>query len=273
MPSPFPGMDPFVENPDWFPAFHDGLIIFMVGNLMRWLPENYYARSRQRVWLEYTHLLIESDVDLLHSDRPSSRREEENGGVAVMADVELADPLTISVQTIEHEPFEEPLVEIHRRQGNEDRLVAVIEVLSPANKALGNAGRASYLANQREVLASQVHLIEIDLLRGGTHATAVPRDLLTAKAGPFDYHICVHRFDRPHDFLVYPFRLEQPLPSIATPLVPGDPDVPLVLQAVFDRAYDEGPFRRVIHYDKDFLIPPLRAEQLAWVKSRLAAPA
>lgn len=26
MPSPFPGMDPFVENPDYFPCLHSNLI-------------------------------------------------------------------------------------------------------------------------------------------------------------------------------------------------------------------------------------------------------
>ena len=26
MPSPFPGMDPYLESPDWFPDLHDGLI-------------------------------------------------------------------------------------------------------------------------------------------------------------------------------------------------------------------------------------------------------
>jgi len=262
-------MDPYLESPDWFPALHDGLIFCMIEELMRWLPEAYYARPRQRVWLEYTLRPIEPDADVLHSGRKSSRRELGNGGVAVVEAVELAEPVTVSVETIEHDPYEEPFVEIHRRQGGEDRLVSVIEVLSPANKTRGNTGREKYLEKQREVLASQVHLIEIDLLRTGTHATAVPRELAIEKAGHFDYHICVHRFNRPRDFLVYPIQLEQRLPRIAMPLLPGDPDVPLALQAVLDRAYDAGPFRRVIHYHEDSVIPPLRAKQLKWVKARL----
>ena len=31
MPSPFPGMDPYLESPDWFPNLHDALITFTVG--------------------------------------------------------------------------------------------------------------------------------------------------------------------------------------------------------------------------------------------------
>ncbi len=73
MPSPFPGMDPYLEGPDWFPGLHDAMITFLVGTLMRRLPAPYYAKSTQRVWLEYTHKSIEPDADVLHSGRGSSR--------------------------------------------------------------------------------------------------------------------------------------------------------------------------------------------------------
>jgi hypothetical protein len=266
-------MDPYLESPDWFPNLHDGLITFLVGALMRRLPENYYARSRQRIWLEYTGRQIEPDADVLHSGPGTPRWRGAEGGVAVAEEVELAEPVVIPVEMSEHDPFEEPFVEIHRRDGSDDRLVASIEVVSPANKTLGNPGRAKYLAKQGDVLAGQAHLIEIDLLRGGTHATAVPRELALEKAGPFDYHVCVHRFDRPNDFFVYPIRLEQRLPGIAIPLLPGDADVSLALQAVFDRAYDEGPYYRVVRYGESPIIPPLRPEQLEWVKTRFQPPA
>jgi hypothetical protein len=266
-------MDPYLESPDWFPGLHDALITFLVGNLMRRLPEPYYAKSTQRVWLEYTSRQIEPDADVLHSGLGISRWRPANGGVAVAEQVDLAEPVVVSVETIEDGPFEEPFVEIRRRDGSDDRLVAAIEVLSPANKTPGNPGRESYLAKQREILAGETHLIEIDLLRGGTHATVVPRELVIEKAGLFDYHVCVHRFDRPRDFFVYPIRLEQGLPGIAIPLMPGDPDVPLSLLSVFDRAYDEGPYYRVVRYGEAPIIPPLRPEQLEWVKARLQGPA
>ena len=38
MPSPFPGMDPYLQSPDWFPDLHGSLIIFMKGTLQRCLP-------------------------------------------------------------------------------------------------------------------------------------------------------------------------------------------------------------------------------------------
>ena len=45
-------------------------------------------------------------------------------------------------------------------------VVTALELLSPANKRPGK-GRTQYENKRREVISSQTHLIEIDLLRGG----------------------------------------------------------------------------------------------------------
>ncbi len=68
-----------------------------------------------------------------------------------------------------------------------------------------------------------MHLVEIDLLRAGQHTTAVPFDRLMAAAEAFNYHVSIHHFDNFEDYFVYPFRLPDPLPMIAIPLLPGDP--------------------------------------------------
>jgi hypothetical protein len=128
-----------------------------------------------------------------------------------------------------------------------------------------------YRAKQREVLAGHAHLIEIDLLRAGTHVTAVPGDIAKDKAGPFDYHVSVHRFDRPKEFVVYPIHLRRRLPVITVPLLPEDPPVQLDLQAAFDRAYDAGPYRKTIRYGKDPIDPPLAPQQAAWAATALKA--
>jgi len=68
MPSPFPGMDPYLESPDWFPDLHDGMIFSIKEGLQALLPRSYYARSRQRVWLGLEHRdHVEPDVDVLRS--------------------------------------------------------------------------------------------------------------------------------------------------------------------------------------------------------------
>jgi hypothetical protein len=110
-----------------------------------------------------------------------------------------------------------------------------------------------------------------DLLRAGTYITAVPKDIALEKAGAFDYHVSVHRFDRPKEFLVYPIRLEKRLPVITVPLLPADPPVRLDLQAAFDRAYDAGPYRKAIWYGQDSIEPPLKLEQAAWAATTVKA--
>jgi hypothetical protein len=113
----------------------------------------------------------------------------------------------------------------------------VIEVVSPTNKHQG-PGRASYLAKQREVLASKTHLIEIDLLRTGPHVVSLPEEI-AKRRGPYDYLISLNRAQ--DEF--YRRSLKQRLPKIAIPLAEGDPDVPLDLQAAIAKTYEAGAYR------------------------------
>jgi hypothetical protein len=268
-------MDPYLESADWFPNLHDGLIFTIQAALQARLPRAYYARSRQRVWLDLGHRPpVEPDVDILRSGGPKPvrrRRDADAGGGVAVAEPITTDPVVVSVNGMMGDPMHEPYLEIHRRQGTDDIVVAVLEILSPSNKTPGDHGRNLYVSKQQATLLSEAHLIEVDLLRAGTHATAVPLDLALARAGSFDYHVCVHRSDHFKDFFVYPIQLKSKLPVIAIPLLPGDADVALDLQAVFDRAYDEGPYERAVRYDLATVEPPLRPEQAERVKARLAA--
>ena len=54
MPSPFPGMDPYLEDPDVFPNLHDKFIVYLEEFLQPQLPERYYAKTAQRTWVEDT---------------------------------------------------------------------------------------------------------------------------------------------------------------------------------------------------------------------------
>src|SRR5207248_7978039 len=138
-------------------------------------------------------------------------------------------------------------LDIYAKPGNE-RLVTTLEVLSLTNKIGGGEGRPQYLQKQREVLRSQVNLVEIDLLRGGQHTTAVRLEDALAKAGPFDYHVCVRAFEEPDDFVIYPISLGERLPVVKIPLLPSDGSVPVDLQTLLDRCYDTGLYQRSIPY-------------------------
>jgi hypothetical protein len=54
MPSPFPGMDPYLESTHWFPDLRSNLISHVKARLNQILPESYYAQSDYRYWFEYS---------------------------------------------------------------------------------------------------------------------------------------------------------------------------------------------------------------------------
>jgi hypothetical protein len=258
MSSPFPGMDPYLEDPEFFPDLHGRLISELANTLQPRLPPAYYAMTQSRVWVEYSERIIEPDVSMLRSDLPAFP----GGGTAVAVSI---NPVVVAVPNDE---TGEPFIEVFTVRG-EKRLVTSIELLSPSNKTPGNQGRELYLQKQRDLLRSKVHLVELDLLRGGVHSTAVPRDRAVAEAGRFDYHVCVRRFDDLRHFYVYPVRLEQRLPEIAIPLLPGDPPVTLDLQAVLDRCYENGPYGHVSPYLDRTPMPPLTPAQAEWAERLL----
>jgi hypothetical protein len=271
MPSPFPGIDPYLEHPAIFPGFHDRFVTYLSEALQPVLPAPYYADIGDRVWVEVSERHIGPDVKVLldeESDEAFDPSFASPGGVVGVATEVQVEPVVI---TVPHDEFREPYLEI-RALVEGERLVTAIEVLSLTNKTPGAHGRDLYVRKQREVLQREAHLVEIDLLRGGEHSTAVPlRPLRRArkKTGPFDYHVCIHRFDNLEDYFIYPIRLENRLPTIAIPLLPGDGDVKVDLQAVFNRCYDTGPYRRRIEYGAVQPQPPLSEERWAWTKRLL----
>jgi hypothetical protein len=253
-------MDPYLERRDLFPDLHGSLIIFLKEHLQARLPEPYYAASSRRTWVEISERSVEPDVHVVLPRGSLQTGRDFDNAVAV---AERAEAVVVRV---EHDEWREVYLDIFIGPRRERRLVTSIEVLSPSNKSPGNKGRELYLQKQREVLDSRAHLIEIDLLRDGLHATAVPEDWLRHQVGAFDYHVCSHQFDVPKEFNIYPIRLEQSLPLVKVPLLPGDGSVEVDLQAVFNRAYDAGPYRREIDYEHETPDPPLDEKQMRWAR-------
>jgi hypothetical protein len=259
-------MDPYLERPDVFPDLHSSLIIFLKNALQRKLPEPYFASSDRRTWVEHGRYHYEPDVDVVF---PTIKSLEEVAGMSVSVGTlerTAAEPLIVRVSL---DPREQLFLNVYTGRGDERRVVTSIEFLSPSNKGSSGQGRRLYLLKQKELLTSQVHLVEVDLLRGGTHTTAVPRPLLLERAPWLDYHVCIRRFDQLEELICYPFRLEDPLPSIPIPLLPGDGSVEIDLQSVFNAAYDAGPYSREIDYAGDDIVPPLPPDQAEWIEQIL----
>jgi len=269
MPSPFPGMDPFLESPVYFGDLRDGLIYNLQAQLQKELPPTYYASKSDRVWVEVEdhRRMIEPDVNVIRRDRESDEPNERPAAVA--GGVAVAEPLVIPVV---HDEHRETYLDILTRGPDGEVIVATIEILSPTNKRSDSPGRKLYLDKQREVLdEGRIHLVEVDLLRGGEHTTAMPRAAAMKRSGGYDYHICIRRADIWLDALVYPVRIRDCLPRFSIPLLPGDGDVIVDLQVAFDRSYEDGPFAKRVDYRKPVPEPPLSPDDAAWVAERLKA--
>lgn len=271
MASPFPGMDPYLEAPDIWPDFHDALASEIRAELNGSLPGPYYARLEMRPEVgivegeEFSRRRVVPDVAVV---RPVPGA---GGGVAVLsgnARTAVSDSFEIEVasETISH-----PFVEI-RDPSRGHLLITLIEIVSPSNKLPG-PDREAYERKQREVLGSSASLIEIDLLRTGDRLVPIEVDQFVRNRRA-DYMVAVNRaWLRPKKdvYTVFTIVLEEPLPVIAVPLREGQPELPLDLQSVFQRAYAGGPYRRgAVDYDQPPR-PPVSDERDSWLNERLLA--
>jgi hypothetical protein len=256
MPSPFPGMDPYLEDTAHFRSFHHGFISAICAALNRTLPPRYAAKSDER--LVVAEQGGDRWPDVTVSRRPSGSRDAPAAAAAV------ADPALYVRSALQerHEAFINIIIPRPYR-----RLVATIEVLSPTNKAAGSRNRDAYLAKQTELLASDSHFLEIDLLRGGAHTVAASAE---SPPRPSGWHgvVCLHRSGT-DGFELWPVAMQNRLPRIPVPLVDGDADVVLELQSAFDRCFEEAGFARDVDYDGP---PPgaFSAGELQWIEAALA---
>lgn len=269
MPSPFPGMDPYLEAPRRWPDVHQALITYIRDALQPDIRPRYHARMGERVYILNPLQAIEPDVSLLSQRRPDpggARVHEPGVRYAVPvpeprapAQAEMDEPVRFMVLRVEQR---EPFVEIVHGDGE---VVTVIEVLSPANKAPGE-GHQQYRRKQEQILNSPVHLVEIDLLSAGLATVVIPAEELLGLP-PHRYTVTVRRGPE-LAFEVYPAPLARRLPRVQIPLRAPDPDVRLDLQAAFDRAYDNGGYADLVDYRAQ---PPvaLTADEAAWLDDLL----
>jgi hypothetical protein len=245
----FPGMDPYLENPQRWLGFHNTLIVYIRDQLRPLLRPRYVAAVEDRVFVEGPDRQIRPDVWIERTELP--RRKT----AAAVVDVETPRIVRAPGPEI-HESYIEIL---DLTSGH--KVVTVIEVLSPTNKFAG-PGRDSCLEKQHEVVWSTAHLVEIDLLRAGTHTLAVPEWFL--RGVDYNYLVSVNRAARPRqEYELYSRRLREPLPRFGIPLAGDDPDVPLDLQAAVVQAYDLGDYSYRIDYTRP-CEPPLSPDDQQW---------
>jgi hypothetical protein len=256
MPSPFPGMNPYLEQDDVWHDFHQLFPSAVLAQLAARIAPRYIMKVDQHIFI---HELSASERRILGRPEiyvvPSgSSVPLSSGNTATLTPLV---PVVLPSVDIERQPF----IEIRDRANRE--VVTVIELLSPANKYAG-PDREQYVGNRSVYLQSRTHLVEIDLLRGG------PRLPYYAEIAS-EYAAFISRWHERPQAGAIPIRLRQPLPLIPIPLEPPDPDVYLDLKAVIDRIHDEAQFATYIYQGQPK--PALSPEDAAWAATFLPAPA
>lgn len=250
---PFPGMDPFLEDPAFWPDFHHTLISCWREIIADQLPDSYDAMIGERVDLAQLDpevvKLISPDVAISRSGR-SKRPSAPSGGVAVL------EPEVIPQTYVEE--IRQSYIEILHRPDRS--LVAVLELLSPTNKT--GSGFFEYEHKRASILQQNVHLFELDLLQKG----APPR--LSKPLPKGDYRVLLTRAERRAYCNVYTWSMRQRLPVLPIPLRAPDPDIHVDLQAAFDLAYQRGRYGRSVRYDRPPVLD-LADNDRAWVAEQL----
>ncbi len=261
MPSPFPGMDPYLEGEMW-QEFHETLAGAIRAQLLPLLAPKYVALLAKRYVLDRPALgifdlpaerIVYPDVHVVAP--PGAPAAARAGGGAAMAEpvVELPSPV----------PEEVPLLGVEIRDVAQRRLVTVIEILSPVNKH--GEGAREYAERRMELLQTNTHLLEIDLLRQGR------RIQLLGEPPPAPYYAYLSRVQRRPRTQVWAISLREPLPRLPAPLLPPDPDVPLDLQAAVRACFDLVGYERLLDYMAPPPSPDLSDDDAAWVVEALRA--
>jgi hypothetical protein len=254
MPSPFPGMDPFIELLPW-QDFHVEMVVQLKHQLVAQVAPKYVVSAERHVYVE--HLDGEKSQrtpDLLIERSPANNLPPFLSAPSAVIEAEVY----LAPETVERR---EPYLEIRDRETS--NLIAVIEFLSPSNKRSGEGAREFNL--RRETwLRRPIHLLEIDLLRSGVRP-ATTRPLREST----DYCVMVHRREKRPAIDVYQWNLRQRLPTVPAPLDVGDADAALNPQQAFTAVYDNARYQFQIQYDTSRL--NWRPEDISWAQSPLPA--
>lgn len=252
MPSPFPGMDPYLEGA-LRTTVHFALSAEIVRQLAPQLRPRYLVLPAERFVMETPESVAVTAVDMYPDVGVAATRS-----VAVTAQGTTIAVAPLELATIIPTPI--PHVTLEIRDTANRQLVTAIEVLSPTNKR--GDGRQEYLAKRRRILLSTTHLLEIDLLRQGQR---VP---MQKSLPAVSYFIFLRRAEKRPITEIWPISLTAPLPVVPVPLLPPDKDVALDLQQVFTTTYDLLGYDLALDYTQPSEIPLPQADA-AWTETRL----
>jgi hypothetical protein len=252
MPSPFPGMDPYLEAPDFWSDLHSTLIPLIRASLTPFLPSGYAAKIDQYVWLQ------DVDEERIRYGKPDVFLTNGPGRAGETHQTANTHGISVTLPATRKRKSSRFVSIVDNRR---NKVITVIELLSPSNKA--GDEREMYLSKRSEYLASGVNLVEIDLLRSGARP---PIGKPEPTAG--DYYILMCRAEEYPKATVWAFTVREPIPPFQVPLRKDDGDVLLDLRPCLDRAYKEAGYAAQINYELP-PSPPLRLTDAEWANDLL----
>jgi hypothetical protein len=254
MPSPFPGMDPFLEEPSGWPSVHHRLISAIGDTLIAQLVPHYLVSIEERVYIT-----DDEDPESRQQIAPDVYIVERSGSPAFSsAEPTRATPPTI-IERLPALEVRDRYLSIYDRKSRV--LVTTLEILSPRYKARRSRGRREFIGKRNVVFSTRTNWIEIDLLRAGERPEEV--------AGNSDYYTLLHRAHAAGRLEVWYTDLRDHLPTIIVPLREPHPDVLLDLQAALDRVYERAHYADQIDYTEVVPQPSLRPADAAWAAERV----
>ena len=254
MPSPFPGMDPYLEHPALWPDVHNSLLAALRDSLSPQVAPRYYVALERR-----TYLLTPDDLVFVGRPDVAVVRRAAGGPPGQTPAVTATAVLEVDV------PMADEVAEVFLevRDVATGQCVTVVELLSPVNKLLGH-GREAYLDKRTEILRTRTSLVEVDLLRAGEPMPVVGPTVHS------DYRILVSRGARRPRAQLVVWSLRQRIPAFELPLLEGDLEPTADLGAVLHALYDRARFDLRLDYAQP-PVPPLAEDDAVWARS-LALP-
>lgn len=263
--SPFPGMDPYLEAPAIWHSLHTRLITLWADQLTAELAPTYIANLETEIVID----TIDTGTNGGSNGGSTDRKMIALPDVAVRKPDSSAKGITgvetVAIAPLQYHipmPIERRLTRVQIVHREREKLVAVIELLSPVNKRPGEK-RQKYLRKRTRYLESSVHLVEIDLLRQWE------RMPLEEELPGCDYLILVSDANKRPTVDVWPIGVRDVLPVIPIPLLHPDPPVILNIGEALRIAYVRARYDLQVDYNQPPK-PQLSPEDRLWATALIA---
>lgn len=253
MPNPFPGINPYLEQPEYWSDFHNQFITALARKLIpQLLPKYrvvtdkwfYKVTDSTKIVIGRPDVTVQKSRDILTQTSTTVTASKPS-----VQQIKVAVPL--------REEIQQSYIEVKDVATQE--VVTAIEVLSPANRK--GEGRQKYEAKRQQILESKTHFIEIDLLRDGE-----PLPVLETNHQSH-YRLLVTRSNTRPIADLYLFNLGDRIPSFQLPLLSEDTEPIVELQVLLNELYDQLGYDYFINYQNKPPLPWIEDDVVFWTRN------